>query len=143
MGQRLAQEQLSQFFTLSRDLFCIANAEGRFIRVNPAWTDLLGHSEQDLVTVPYIDFIHPDDRAATEVAAAQLATGQPLVSFENRYRARDGSYRWLLWTVAPKGPLLFGAARDITEAKRSSSSSSATRASWSSRSASRSTMRRG
>jgi len=117
MGQRQAQEQLSQFFTLSRDLFCIANAEGRFIRVNPAWTDLLGHSEQDLLTVPYIDFIHPDDHAATEIAAAQLATGQPIVSFENRYRARDGSYRWLLWTVAPKGPLLFGAARDITETK--------------------------
>ncbi len=117
MGQRQAQEQLTQFFTLSRDLFCIANAEGRFLRVNPAWTELLGHSEKELVSAPYIDFVHPDDRVATEAAAAQLAAGQPVVSFENRYRARDGSYRWLLWTVAPKAQLLFGAARDITESK--------------------------
>jgi two-component system, sensor histidine kinase and response regulator len=118
MAQRQAQERLDQFFTLSRDLFCIASS-GRFLRVNPAWTELLGHSEQELVSKPYIDFIHPDDHAATEAAAARLAAGEPIVSFENRYRARDGSYRWLLWTVAPRPEegLLFGAARDITDSK--------------------------
>ena len=119
MAQRQAQERLDQFFTLSRDLFCIASSDGRFLRVNPAWTELLGHSEQELVSEPYIDFIHPEDRAATEAAAARLAAGEPIVSFENRYRARDGSYRWLLWTVAPRPEegLLFGAARDITDSK--------------------------
>ncbi len=119
MAQRQAQERLDQFFTLSRDLFCIAGSDGRFLRVNPAWTELLGHSEQELVTRPYIEFVHPEDHAATRAAAARLAAGEPLVSFENRYRARDGSYRWLLWTVAPRPEerLLFGAARDITDSK--------------------------
>jgi two-component system, sensor histidine kinase and response regulator len=119
MAQRQAQERLDQFFTLSRDLFCIASSDGRFLRVNPAWTELLGHSEQALISAPYIDFVHPDDHAATEAAAARLAAGEPIVSFENRYRARDGSYRWLLWTVAPRPEegLLFGAARDITDSK--------------------------
>jgi two-component system, sensor histidine kinase and response regulator len=119
MAQRQAQERLDQFFTLSRDLFCIASSDGRFLRVNPAWTELLGHSEQELVSKPYLEFVHPEDHAATEAAAARLAAGEPIVSFENRYRARDGSYRWLLWTVAPRPDqrLLFGAARDITDSK--------------------------
>ena len=119
MAQRQAQERLDQFFTLSRDLFCIASGDGRFLRVNPAWTELLGHSEHELVSKPYIEYVHPEDHAATEAAAARLAAGEPIVSFENRYRARDGSYRWLLWTVAPRPEerLLFGAARDITDSK--------------------------
>ena len=119
MAQRQAQERLDQFFTLSPDLFCIAGNDGRFLRVNPAWTELLGHTEQEMVSAPYIDFVHPEDRAATAAAAARLAEGEPIVSFENRYRARDGSYRWLLWTVAPRPEegLLFGAARDITDSK--------------------------
>jgi len=119
MAQRQAQDRLDHFFTLSRDLFCIATTDGRFLRVNPAWTALLGHSEQELVNSPYMDFIHPDDLNATRAAAARLAAGETIVSFENRYRASDGSYRWLVWTAAarPEERLVFAAARDVTESK--------------------------
>ncbi len=119
MAQRQAQDRLDHFFTLSRDLFCIATTDGRFLRVNPAWTEQLGHSEEELLRSPYLDFIHPDDHHATRAAAARLAAGETLVSFENRYRAHDGSYRWLLWTAAPRPEerLVFAAARDITESK--------------------------
>ncbi len=119
MAQRQAQDRLDHFFTLSPDLFCIANVDGQFLRVNPAWTEFLGYSEQELLSSPYIDFIHPDDREATRTAAARLAAGESIVSFENRYRARDGSYRRLVWTAAPRleERLVFAAARDVTESK--------------------------
>ena len=119
MAQRQAQDRLDQFFTLSRDLFCIASADGRFLRVNPAWTEFLGILRAGAAQPPYIDFIHPDDREATRTAAARLAAGESIVSFENRYRARDGSYRRLVWTAAPRleERLVFAAARDITESK--------------------------
>jgi PAS domain S-box-containing protein len=82
MAQRQAQDRLDHFFTLSRDLFCIATTDGRFLRVNPAWTEQLGHSEEELLRSPYLDFIHPDDHDATRAAAARLAAGETLVSFE-------------------------------------------------------------
>ena len=119
MAQRQAQDRLDHFFTLSRDLFCIATTDGRFLRVNPAWTEQLGHSEEELLRSPYLDFIHPDDRDATKAAAARLAAGETIVSFENRYRVHDGSYRWLVWTAAarPEERLVFAAARDVTDSK--------------------------
>ena len=120
MAQRQAQERLDHFFTLSRDLFCIANADGRFLRVNPAWTELLGHSEQELVTFA-VYRLHPSrrPRRRRRRPRRRLAAGEPIVSFENRYRARDGSYRWLVWTASlvAKSVLSSAAARDVTESK--------------------------
>jgi PAS domain S-box-containing protein len=112
--------ELDQFFSLSIDMLCIAGTNGRFRRVNPAWEETLGWPAEELTSMPYIDLVHPDDRAATAVEAAGLAAGGTTVRFENRYRAKDGSYRWLSWKSAAAGDrgLIYGAARDVTDEKR-------------------------
>jgi PAS domain S-box-containing protein len=118
--RRQAEEERDRFFTLSLDMLAIATSDGHFKRLNPAWERTLGYTCEELVGQPYLSFVHPDDRAATVAAAAQLQAGADIISFENRYRCKDGSYRWLLWTSAPfpSTGLIYGAARDITERKR-------------------------
>ncbi|MBZ5576964.1 MAG: response regulator [Acidobacteriia bacterium] len=114
-----AEETLDRFFTLSLDMLCISGFDGVFRRLNPAWEQILGHSIEELTTRPFLDFVHPDDRAATIREMEKLTTGHRTISFENRYRAKDGSYRWLLWMSAPfsSQQLIYAAARDITERK--------------------------
>jgi PAS domain S-box-containing protein len=116
-----AEEILDRFFTLSLDMLCIAGFDGRFRRLNPAWQRTLGYTVEELTASPFLDFVHPDDRAATVAEVEKLLAGAETASFENRYRARDGSYRWLLWTSTPfaRDQLLYAAARDITERKAS------------------------
>ncbi len=114
-----AAQELDRFFTLSLDMLCIAGFDGRFKRLNPAWSRALGFSEEELQTQPYLGFVHPDDRERTAAEAERLTQGLHTVSFENRYRCRDGSYRWLLWTAAPLvgKELIYAAARDVTAQK--------------------------
>lgn len=120
-ARRQAQQDLDQFFSVSLDLLCIANMDGRFTRLNPAWQELFGWTPQELYAAPYVDFIHPDDREATIAEAGRLAEGIPTVAFENRYRCKDGSYKWLSWKAAKGGPdTIYAAARDVTERKRAS-----------------------
>ena len=118
VDRRRAQDELDQFFRLSLDMLCIVGHDGYFKRVSPAWQHVLGYSEADLLSRPFVEFVHPDDRAAT-VAEASRAEGQQVVQFENRYLHKDGTIRWLLWTSAPypEQHLMYAAARDITERK--------------------------
>lgn len=115
--RRRTQEEVDRFFTLSLDLLCIAGFDGYFKRVNRAWTEVLGLTEQELLSRPYLDFVHPEDRGATQGEAARIERGQRVLSFENRYRCKDGSYRLLRWkaTPYPEQQLIFAAAQDITE----------------------------
>jgi PAS domain S-box-containing protein len=115
-----AREELDRFFSLALDLLCIADAKGQFVRVNPAWQSVLGWSAEELVAVPYDTFVHPDDRAATVAETRKLASGGSTVNFENRYRHRDGSYRWLNWTAVAhrERGLIYAAARDVTAEKQ-------------------------
>ncbi|HEV2424716.1 MAG TPA: response regulator [Terriglobia bacterium] len=115
-----AEEQLERFFEVSLDLFCVAGFDGYFKRLNPAWETTLGFTTQELLAQPYLSFIHPDDRAATKVAAVGAVRGTHVISFENRYRAKDGSYRWLLWNATPvaEQQLIYATAHDITNRKR-------------------------
>lgn len=109
-----------RLFRLSLDLLCIASLEGYFKRVNPSWTRVLGWSEEELLSRPVQEFMHPEDRDRTMQARDALARGVPLRNFENRYRCRDGSYRWLSWqSIAEPGErLVFAVARDITERRQ-------------------------
>jgi two-component system, sensor histidine kinase and response regulator len=119
VDRRRAQEELDRFFNLSLDMFCIVGFDGYFKRVNPSWQKVLGYSEAEMFSRPYMDFIHPDDRAATGEAAGRLTDGHELTYFENRYFHKDGTIRWLLWTSTPlpQQQIIYAAARDITEHK--------------------------
>ena len=117
LDRRRAQEELDRFFQLSIDMMCIAGFDGYFKRVNPAWHRVLGYTEEEMLSRPYMDFVHPDDHTATVAEADKLSDGREILMFENRYRHKDGTYRWLLWTSAPlpEQQLIYAAARDITE----------------------------
>jgi PAS domain S-box-containing protein len=114
------EEMLDRFFTLSLDMLCIAGFDGVYRRLNPAWERILGYSLEELMSRPFLEFVHPDDQAATLAEMDKLSSGQQTVSFENRYECSDGTYRWFAWTAAPvQGEqLIYAAARDITERKQ-------------------------
>jgi len=110
---------LGEFADLSLNLLCIAGTDGYFKYLNPAWETTFGYSREELLSRPYIEFVHPDDRQATVSEAAHVASGRSTLSFENRYRCKDGSYRWLLWSAivrADRG-LIYCVAADVTERK--------------------------
>ena len=113
------------FFDLSLDLLVIAGMDGYFKRLNPAWVGLLGHSIEELTSRPFNDFVHPDDRDKTADVVGDLKTGAVTYTFENRYRCKDGSYRWLMWNSKPQVEtgLIYAVAHDVTEQKKAEESS--------------------
>jgi PAS domain S-box-containing protein len=117
--RKQSQEVLDRFFTDSLDLLCIADFGGYFKRLNPAWERTLGFTADELCRRPFLDFIHPEDRESTIAEVKQLSEGAQTISFENRYRCKDGSYKWLLWTATPllSQQLIYADGRDITERK--------------------------
>ena len=117
---RESQEELDRFFTLSLEMLCIANLEGYFIRLNSSFERTLGYSAEELMSEPFLHFVHPDDREATLAEVEMLASGIDTIAFENRYRCKDGSYKWVLWsaTAFRERGLIYAAARDITDRKR-------------------------
>lgn len=119
--RKRAEEELERLFTVSLDLLCVAGTDGYFKRINPAFERVLGYSVDELLGRPFNDFVHPDDQAQTATEVGNLARGLPTVDFENRYRAKDGSFRWLSWraTSVPGRKLIYAVARDINDAKQS------------------------
>lgn len=115
-----AQRDFRRFFTLASDLLCVADFDGRFRKVNPAWQANLGYTEEELRTIAFIDLVHPEDRERTVQEAARLAQGGETMTFENRYRAKDGTYHWLLWSsrALPAERLVYAAARNISKRKQ-------------------------
>ncbi|MBP2642095.1 MAG: diguanylate cyclase and metal dependent phosphohydrolase [Firmicutes bacterium] len=108
-------DKLERFFAVTPDLLCIANMKGDFIKINKAWTVLLGYSVAELEKRKFLDFVHPDDQQATLDAMAQLANQEQVLSFVNRYRCKDGSYRYVEWRSQSYGNLIYGAAREVTD----------------------------
>jgi len=110
---------LEKLFNLSLDMLCVAGFDGYFRTINAAFENTLGHTREVLLKTPFIEFVHPDDRAATMAAMEQLAIGESVRYFENRYRCVDGSYKWLAWTSVPdlEEGFEYAVARDITEQK--------------------------
>lgn len=114
---RQAERDLVRYFDLTPDLMCIAGLDGQFRRVNANFTRVLGYTSAELVSRPFIDFVHADDRANTTAEAEKLARGLPVVHFRNRYRDVRGAYRWFEWTAQsiPEENVIFAVARDITD----------------------------
>jgi PAS domain S-box-containing protein len=101
---------------LALDLFAIADSQGRFTQLNPSWERVLGWTREELMEIPFIEFVHPDDRAGTVAVLDRTSeAGYELVQFENRYRCCDGSYRWLSWRASTDGTQWYAVARDVTE----------------------------
>ncbi len=115
---RTKSDELERYFASSLDLLSISDMDGRFIRLNPEWTRVLGYDVGHLQGRVVLDFVHPDDFAATVAAMQTLAANQPVMSFENRCRCQDGSYRWIEWRSSPVGRLVYAVARDVTDRRR-------------------------
>ncbi|MEX2614081.1 MAG: CHASE3 domain-containing protein, partial [Gaiellaceae bacterium] len=117
---RESQEELDRFFTLSLEMLGIASLDGYFTRLSPSFERTLGYTAEELMSEPFLHFVHPDDREATLAEVEKLSSGIDTVNFENRYRCKDGSYKWILWgaTVFRERGLIYAAARDITDRKR-------------------------
>ncbi|MEA5581417.1 PAS domain-containing protein [Nodularia harveyana UHCC-0300] len=113
--RRIAEIELERFFTISLDLLCIADSGGHFRRLNKAWESILGYSISDLEGKVFLDFVHPDDLDLTLAAISDLKDGHTIMKFVNRYRTKDGNYRYIEWLSIPQEDLIYASARDMTE----------------------------
>lgn len=120
--QRKAEEELKAktaeldtFFNAALDLFCIADTDGYFRRLNTQWEQALGYTMEELEGKRFLDFVHPDDVDATIQTMSELASQKSVLNFTNRYRCRDGTYRFIEWRSFPVGKHIYAAARDITK----------------------------
>ncbi|WP_051933462.1 PAS domain-containing protein [Massilia sp. BSC265] len=116
LGERTAERD--RLWDMAQEILAVASIDGYFVSCNPAMTEALGWTEQELQTTPFAEFAHPDQLEELAGVIAQLAAGKTVTRYEIRSRHRDGSYRWLSWTVVPQGRLLFMAGRDVTEEKQ-------------------------
>lgn len=113
--RRQLEDELMLYFDSSLDLLATTDGAGRFLRVNPAWEHLLGYPSEALLAMPFLELVHPEDREATRAESGLLQENRDTVKFRNRYRASDGSYRWLEWSAArARNDLTHAVARDIT-----------------------------
>ena len=103
-----------QIWQTSSDLLCVADLEGRFVSLNPAWTATLGWSIAEMLARPFLELVHPEDREATREVAEGLRDHEAQRAFVNRYRHRDGSYRFLSWNAVPRDGRIYATVRDIT-----------------------------
>lgn len=120
-GGPSGQDELEErFFELAIDMLCCLDFNGYFKRLNPAWERTLGFTRAELMSKPFIEFVHPDDRERTLEQNRKVRAGGKALGFENRYLCKDGSFRWFLWNAAPDvyGRTIYSVARDITDRKR-------------------------
>jgi PAS domain S-box-containing protein len=120
-ARKAAENELQDIFALSLDMICIADLRtNRFTKINPAFERILGYSEQELLSRPFTELVHPDDLNRVEtVFKDKLRQGRNVVHFECRIRCKDGAYRWFDWTSQPQVEqgLTYAIARDVTEQK--------------------------
>jgi PAS domain S-box-containing protein len=117
LRRRRAERQVDDIFDLSLDLLCVAGLDGYLKRVNPAFEHTLGYEAGELLSRPFLEFVHPDDRERTAKLVRALSKGRHISGFESRYLRADGAVRWLQWNTRamPEKGLMYAAARDVTE----------------------------
>ena len=118
--RKQAERERDVLFDLSMDMMCIAGFDGYLKHVNPAWTRTLGWTREELLGKPWLDFVHPDDHDKTVRVGEQLFVGQAIRAFENRYRCKDGTWRWMSWNSfpLPDEQIAVAVVRDVSEQKR-------------------------
>ncbi len=107
-----------RIWQVSEDLLGVSNFEGYFTSINPAWSRLLGWSEDEIKSMHVSELRHPDDAAASIAGRAQLAEGATSVRMENRFRHKDGSWRWIQWTMTAENGLIYVSGRHVTLEKK-------------------------
>ncbi|PSB57315.1 histidine kinase, partial [filamentous cyanobacterium CCP1] len=117
--RKAVEEERDRIFNSSIDMQCVAGTDAYFKRLNPAFERVLGYSNRELMAYPCLHFVHPEDRAATHAVLGNLAKGEMILDFENRYRRKDGLYRWISWRAFPinNEGLIYAIGRDVTEQK--------------------------
>ncbi len=110
-------QEMETFFSLSLDLFCIADTKGIILKINQAWIDLLGYHSDELCKRPFMDFIHPEDYQETIKKLEDYNGKNKIIDFSNRFRQKNGEYRYIEWRSILWKDKLYAAARDITEQK--------------------------
>ncbi len=115
---RARTKEVDNFFSIALDLLIIADTNGYFRRLSKQWEKTLGYTLEDMEGKNYLDFVHPDDIGSTMNAVNELKTQNNVNDFVNRYRCKDGSFRWIEWRSIPAGDLIYAAARDITDSKK-------------------------
>ncbi|MBJ7348681.1 MAG: PAS domain S-box protein, partial [Thermoleophilaceae bacterium] len=118
--EKVTERQLAEagrFFDLSQDLICTMTSAIQPLTLNRRWEEVLGWTREEILDIGLLPLVHPDDADKTDVAAVETAGGQQLLSFRNRYRAKDGSYHWFDWSAigVPEDDRIYAAARDITK----------------------------
>lgn len=113
---KFAESEVEAFFDMSVDMFCVVGFDGYFKQINPAWMHSLGHDKEFLLNTQLKQLIHPDDLSRSRQVMESLRDGNTITDFRNRYRTRDGDYRWMSWrgTASPDEKLIFAVARDVT-----------------------------
>jgi PAS domain S-box-containing protein len=113
----------NRIFEHARDMLCIAGFDGFFKIINPSWSRILGWSDEELLSAPWLEFVHPDDKEGTQNIKSTLIDGKEVYQFENRYLSKDGSVKWLSWNSFPypEEGIMYGVARDITVQKNAES----------------------
>lgn len=114
-AERQMMAERNRLWTLARDPFLIADKAGTWIAASPAWTEILGWSQEELIGRTSEWMEHPEDFTKTRQQIESLNEGTPTLRFENRFRAKDGSYRTFSWTAVPDGGLVYCVARDVTD----------------------------
>ncbi|MFZ4057571.1 MAG: PAS domain S-box protein, partial [Ferruginibacter sp.] len=117
--RKIAEEDLRHFFEMTPDVLCIAGTDGYFKKINPAFSNLIGYTESEILSIPIIEFIHPDDRNATNIVLDESAAGIKTIYFENRYITKNGVIVWLAWTSVTvlEESVVFAVAKNITKRK--------------------------
>ena len=115
-----AQQEFERLWLNAPDPLCVAGFDGYFKQLNPVWSRLLGWTNEELLSKPYSELVHPDDRAGLAAVEQRILHGELIRGYENRYRCRDGAYRWFSWNAIPvtEHRLIYGITRDVTEEKR-------------------------
>jgi PAS domain S-box-containing protein len=116
--KKKTEEKLNLIYNQSLDLIGVANKNGYFISINPAVTKILGYTQEEFLSKSYFDFIHPDDIDKTDNEKHTLYNNIDTLDFVNRYRSKDGTYKWIEWNVTVEDDLMYAMGRDITERKK-------------------------
>jgi len=118
-SEKEKSSELEGFFSVNLDLLCITTMDGTFLRLNKEWENLLGYPLSEIISKNFIEFIHPDDISSSLDAIQKISKSYPIYNFTNRYRCKNGEYKYIEWRTHPLNNKIYAAARDITDKIRS------------------------